>query len=198
MIGTQEIVDSTGAPASRVNQYWPLIVDALVREGIDTPAVERAVIATVGTEVPDFRLIAEYGGPDDFDNREPGTSLGKTLGNTQAGDGYRYRGRGWLQLTGRGNYRAAGAAIGAALENSPDLALQAPYAARILAWYFRVRGVAAAADRGDWRAVRRLVNGGYNGWDRFEAVLGRLGVSGGSVGASVLVLAGVAWLLLRR
>lgn len=203
MITTQQVADSIGASTARVNKYWPLIVDALIRAGIDSPAVEQAVIATVGTEVPNLALVAEYGGPGDFNNREPGTKLGDALGNTAIGDGYRYRGRGWLQLTGRGNYRAAGAAVGQPLENSPEMALDAPVAADVLAWYFRTRGVAAAAERGDWRAVRRLVNGGYNGWDRFTAVLGKLGIdasgtTAGGVGIGLLALGGLAWVAFRR
>lgn len=200
MIAASSVADSTGAPASRVNQYWPLIVNALRKRGIDSTAVEQAVIATVGTEVPGFQLVAEYGGAGDFANREPGTKLGAALGNTEAGDGYRYRGRGWLQLTGRGNYRAAGNAIGSNLENNPDAALTAPVAADVLAWYFDTRGVASAAERGDWRAVRRLVNGGYNGWDRFTDVLGKLGISASGAaagGLGVLLAGGVAWLMLR-
>lgn len=200
MLTAAQVTDSTGAPASRVSQYWPLIVAALQRRGIDTAAVEQAVVATIGTEVPGFQLVAEYGSPDDFQNREPGTRLGATLGNTQVGDGYRYRGRGWLQLTGRGNYRSAGNAIGTLLEQSPDLALTPSVAANVLAWYFDTRGVADAANRGDWRAVRRLVNGGYNGWDRFTAVLGHLGISTtAAVGGVGLLLAGaLAWLILRK
>lgn len=199
MLSNQAVADSTGAPVSRVSAYWPIIVASLRARGIDTPAVEQAVVATIGTEVPDFRLITEYGGPDDFANREPGTSLGKALGNTQVGDGYRYRGRGWLQLTGRGNYRAAGNAVGVDLQEAPDMALTASVAADVLAWYFDTRGVANAAQAGDWRAVRRLVNGGYNGWDRFSAVLANLGTASAAVGGlGILLVGALAWLFLRR
>lgn len=172
--------------AATVSQYWPVIVAALEAEGIDTPAVEQAAAGTIAAETPDFVPVTEMGPVSYFGKYEPGTTLGKRLGNTQPGDGYRYRGRGFIQLTGRANYRAYGQRVGVDLENNPDLALEPSTAARVLAAYFHDRGVADAANAGDWAAVRKLVNGGLNGWDTFIAMVQSLASSAGQAVASAV------------
>jgi putative chitinase len=83
---------------------------------------------TDGTMQP----ITEYGPRSYFNKYEPGTSIGKRLGNTVAGDGYRYRGRGQVMITGRRNYRFAGGKLGIDLEGKPELALDLATSARIL------------------------------------------------------------------
>jgi predicted chitinase len=89
---------------------------------------------------------------------------GGRMGNTEAGDGYRYRGRGFTQLTGRDNYTAASEALGVDLVNNPDLAADPEVAARIATWYWQSRdGLSEAARQGDTREVTRLINGGTNG-----------------------------------
>src|SRR5204862_773156 len=100
-------------------------------------------------------------------NYGPGTTAGQQLGNTQPGDGARYHGRSFLQLTGRANYRRYGQKLGVDLEGNPELALDPDISARILATYFLDRGIPAKAAAGDWQGVRRAVNGGLNGYDRF-------------------------------
>jgi hypothetical protein len=76
--------------------------------------------------------IYERGPRSYFNKYEPGTKLGKALGNTQKGDGYRYRGTGLVQLTGRANFRRAGKIIGIDLENDPELALVPEIAVKLL------------------------------------------------------------------
>lgn len=89
---------------------------------------------------------------------------GGRMGNTEAGDGYRYRGRGYTQLTGRDNYTAASEALGVDLVNNPDLAADPEVASRIATWYWQSRdGLSEAAKQGDTREVTRLINGGANG-----------------------------------
>lgn len=106
--------------------------------------------------------ITEYGGRKYFDKYDTG-SLAKALGNTPAkdGDGYEYRGRGYVQITGRANYEKAGKALGIDLIADPDLALVPEHAAEIL-----VRGCTVGwftgkklADYTDYRDMRRVVNG---------------------------------------
>lgn len=90
------------------------------------------------------------------------------MGNTRPGDGYRYRGRGWLQLTGRANYRRFGTLLGTDLEGAPDRAAEPGTAWRIAAAYLATRrrmGRSALewADADKAEMVTRIVNGGLTG-----------------------------------
>lgn len=87
----------------------------------------------------------------------------RDLGNTEAGDGHKYRGRGFNQLTGRANYRRLGQQLGIDLEGNPDLLLDPEVASRVAIQDWKNRGVGAAARRGDVAAVTQRINGGQNG-----------------------------------
>ena len=130
-----------------------------------------AILATIGTEVGSFNPINEFGGTQYFTRMYEGRT---DLGNTQPGDGARYHGRGFIQITGRANYRDYGKKLGVPLEEQPELALSPDVAARILARYFKDRGLGAAARRGQWKHVRTRVNGGLNGWPRFIELVRKL------------------------
>jgi predicted chitinase len=170
-LNAAKIAQATGCPLANVRRYWPAIRAACVESGLADRATLIAVVATVATEVAQFKPIDEYGSDSYFTQHYEGRA---DLGNTHPGDGVRYHGRGFIQITGRANYRRYGARLGVPLEAEPELALDPHVAARILARYFVDHGIAASARRGDWRDVRRKVNGGLNGWDRFSALVGRL------------------------
>lgn len=87
----------------------------------------------------------------------------KNLGNFVHGDGWRYRGRGLKQLTGRTNYDKCGAAIGEDLLQYPDRLLMPVNAALSAGWFWASHGLNAIADRGDVPAMTRVINGGDNG-----------------------------------
>lgn len=87
----------------------------------------------------------------------------RDLGNLQPGDGARYIGRGYMQLTGRANYAAAGAALGMDLEGHPELAEEPGNATRIAIWYWTTRVPRASAQLGAVEPVTRAVNGGTHG-----------------------------------
>ncbi len=116
-------------------------------------------LAQAAHESDRFRTLEEYGGPAYF-ARYDGR---RDLGNTQAGDGARYHGRGLFQLTGRANYRRYGALIGLDLEGSPERAKEPAVSLAIAFAYWRDRGCNAAADADDLVAVTKLINGGRNG-----------------------------------
>lgn len=168
-----DVVTATGAPRANVTASWPALLAALNRVGINSRLVQVGTIATVATEVPRFLPIAEYASGAAYDTGR----LAERLGNTPEadGDGQRYKGRGFVQLTGRANYFSYGQALGLDLIGNPDLALEPSTAALILALYFKRRGVAEACNAHAWRLVRRKVNGGYNGWARFSEVVRHLG-----------------------
>jgi predicted chitinase len=166
-----QIAAILGCHPADVEENWPPIQRALREEGLSDRASMIAAVATIGTEVPSFRPINEEGGPAYFTRLYEGR---RDLGNTQRGDGARYHGRGFIQLTGRANYRAYGGKLGVPLEAKPDLALRPDVAARVLACYFKDRHLDALAREGDWQGVRRGVNGGLNGWDRFSRYVQKL------------------------
>ena len=84
------------------------------------------------------------------------------------GEGYKYRGRGYIQLTGRDNYRTIGKAIGVDLESNPDLLLDHDVALKASFEYMRSRVSKSALKNGDIRAVTLAINGGYNGLQQRE------------------------------
>jgi predicted chitinase len=170
-LGADPIAAILGCHADDVRASWPLIEQALRKEGLSDRASMIAAIATIGTEVPAFRPINEYGDTARFTRMYEGR---RDLGNTQRGDGARYHGRGFIQLTGRANYHAYGEKLGVPLEANPDLALRADVAARVLARYMKDRHLDALARQGDWHGVRRGVNGGLIGWDRFSSLVQKL------------------------
>ena len=97
------------------------------------------------------------------------------LGNYTAGDGWRYRGRGIIQLTGRNNYKFYGEKLGFNLINNPDKAKEPYIACQVACAYWKMKGITAFAREGNVIAVKRKINGGLNGLDdrrrRFERVL---------------------------
>ena len=86
------------------------------------------------------------------------TIYGNRMGNDDPGDGYKYRGRGYIQLTGKGNYEAMSKLIGVDLVNNPDLAAQPDYAAQIAVMYWRTR-VAKGGKMGDIAQVTKRISG---------------------------------------
>ena len=88
---------------------------------------------------------------------------GSRMGNTDAGDGYRYRGRGYIQLTGRETYREVGEIAGLDLEGKPELAAKPENAVRIACAFWTWKGVNKQCDAGDFTGVTRRINGGTNG-----------------------------------
>jgi predicted chitinase len=189
-----DIAKATGCPAANVSRFWPGIQAACVENGLTDRASIIAVLATIATEVASFEPINEFGDDAYFTKHYEGK---KELGNLQPGDGVRFHGRGFIQVTGRANYRGYGQKLGVALEDQPELALDPNVATRILGCYFKDHGIGDSARRGDWKEVRKKVNGGLNGWDRFNALVDRLeqatqakgeALAEGSIGPGVLAL----------
>ena len=88
---------------------------------------------------------------------------GGRMGNVDDGDGYKYRGRGYIQLTGRDTYRAIGKICGLDLEGNPDLASQVSNAPKIACAFWTWKNINPACDNADFTAVTQKINGGTNG-----------------------------------
>jgi putative chitinase len=145
-----------GMSAAKAGEVAPHLNRAMAEAGIDSPARKAAFIAQVAHESGGFKYNEEIASGRDYEGR-------RDLGNTQPGDGERFKGRGYIQLTGRANYAAAGKALGLDLVNNPELAARPENAARVAAWYWNSRGLNGLADRGDFDGITKRINGGYNG-----------------------------------
>lgn len=156
-------------PIDNVRANWPHVERSLDKYGIDSHPTRIAAAATIAVETGRFSPIRERGGPAYFLKMyEANPHEAKNLGNCEAGDGAKFCGRGYIQITGRMNYRNYGHAMGVDLCSNPDLALDPENAAHVLAIYFRDHKIPELAAAGKWETVRRRVNGGLNGWDRFS------------------------------
>ena len=146
------------ASAANIAEYTPLLIKALHEAGIDDAPMVAYTFGTINAETSAFAPIPEYGSGSEYEGRAD-------LGNTQPGDGPRFKGRGFIQLTGRHNYRHMGEKLGVDLENNPDLALQPDIAVRVFAAYLqpRAHAIRTALANGDLAQARRYVNGGTNG-----------------------------------
>ena len=113
---------------------------------------------------PQPHLAEQYARkPELIANRVYGGRMGNGPENT--GDGWKYRGRGIFQLTGKDNYRRYGEQIGVDLENDPELAHDACISLQIACQYWQDRNINLAADNNDIVAVTKKINGGTIGLD---------------------------------
>lgn len=146
-----------GAQARRIAQFVTPLNDAMFEYHIDTPTRQAAFLAQLAHESGEFRYIREIADGSAYEGR-------RDLGNTQPGDGTRFRGRGLIQLTGRANYAKLSKAWGIDLIAKPELLETPAYAARSAAWFWSVNGLNAIADSGNFTLLTRRINGGLNGY----------------------------------
>ncbi|MGF1594382.1 MAG: peptidoglycan-binding protein [Kiloniellaceae bacterium] len=166
-------------PRRNIERHLPVVLQALAAAGLDDRVMVLMALATIRAESEGFEPIDEGrsrfntdAGAMPFNRYEPGTGVGRQLGNREPGDGARYKGRGFIQLTGRANYRTYGEAIGLGnrLEAEPELANDPAVAAGTLAAFLKAKAsrVKYAVLGRDLRTARRLVNGGSHGLGQFE------------------------------
>ena len=163
------------APRANVESNLPIVLNALVGPQLaDRPMVLMA-LATIRAETGSFLPISE--GQSHYNTSPGGQPFDlydsrSDLGNIGPPDGERFKGRGFIQLTGRSNYALHGTAIGLGpqLISEPDLANDPGIAAELLASFLKHREVMirAALAVHDLREARRLINGGSNGLQAFE------------------------------
>lgn len=133
---------------------------------IDTPVRSAAFLAQIAHESGRLAHVRELWGPTPTQLRYEGRA---DLGNTQPGDGFRYRGRGLIQVTGRANYASARDGLAQFVTGVPDFeaqpeALEIPrWAALSSAHFWHRIGGNAIAESGDFTRLTRRINGGTNG-----------------------------------
>lgn len=109
-----------------------------------------------------FRYMEEIASGQAYEGRSD-------LGNTQPGDGKRYKGRGPIQITGRANYRRYGRRIGIDIERHPEIAAIPSIGLHLALEYWKATGLNTHADADDVRAITKLINGGLNGFEDRKA-----------------------------
>lgn len=155
--------------------YLPALNAAMDEAKIDTPIRQAAFLAQLAHESGQLRYWAELWGPSEAQKRYEGRA---DLGNVQTGDGFRFRGRGPIQLTGRRNYRVAGVALGLDLESEPERVSEPETGFRVAGWFWKRNGLNVLADQcGDdpsaFDRVTRRINGGLNGKADRDALFAR-------------------------
>jgi peptidoglycan L-alanyl-D-glutamate endopeptidase CwlK len=163
-----------GTNVSNIKANLPIVLQALADVGLADKNMLLMALGTIRAETASFSPISE--GISRF-NTTPGShpfnlyDNRSDLGNTGAPDGERFKGRGFIQLTGRANYQQHGLDIGLGTEliENPELANQPDIAAKLLASFIKnkERAIRNALSVGDLKKARRLVNGGSHGLPQF-------------------------------
>jgi len=162
-------------PLSAIQANLPHVLAGLAAEGLTDKPMALMALSTIRAETAGFVPIDEGKSRFNtkntpFDLYEPGTGPGGRIGNTKAGDGAKFKGRGYVQLTGRDNYTSIGTQLGVDLVTNSAMANDPTIAGRILARFIKNKeaAVRAALAKGDLAAARKLVNGGSHGLDEFK------------------------------
>lgn len=161
-------------PLATLAKFIDPLNQAMDEFEINNPARECAFLAQVAHESGGFRYVRELASGEAYEGRAD-------LGNTETGDGRRFRGRGLIQITGRANYfECSRALLGSdtALLDQPER-LEEPFlAARSACWFWATHGLNELSDTGQFKLITKRINGGYNGlkdrlalWDRAQAAL---------------------------
>jgi peptidoglycan hydrolase-like protein with peptidoglycan-binding domain len=162
------------APIGNIKKYLPYILKALTDVGLNDKRFILMALATIRAETEGFAPISEFvsrfntspnGKPFDLYDYK------SDLGNQGPPDGANFKGRGFIQLTGRSNYENYSKSIGMQdkLVDNPELANEPDIAAELLARFLKDKEnpIKAALLENDLRTARKLVNGGSHGFDRF-------------------------------
>ncbi|MCO7516407.1 glycoside hydrolase family 19 protein [Pseudomonas guariconensis] len=169
----QQILPNAGHQAG---VFVPGLNAAMGKYGIVTRLRMAAFIAQVGHESGQLRYVRELGNDKYLSKYDTGR-LAQRLGNTLEadGDGQKYRGRGLIQVTGRANYEACSEALfgDSRLLNTPELLEHPVYAAMSAGWYWHQNGLNSLADKADFLAITKRINGGTNGLEDREALYKR-------------------------
>lgn len=168
----QELKQIMPSAGHRAGVFFESLSAAMEEFEINTPARQAAFLAQIAHESGSLRYVRELASGGAYEGRAD-------LGNTHAGDGPFFKGRGLIQITGRNNYTKCGEALDLPLLQQPELLEQPDSACRSAAWFWQTHGLNELADAGDFIRITKRINGGTNGlaerqafWARAKQVLG--------------------------
>ncbi|CAN5121779.1 hypothetical protein BH11PSE9_BH11PSE9_17620 [soil metagenome] len=151
-------------PQAKLALYLPPLNKAMQDRSVNTMLRTAAFIAQLAHESGEFRFMEELWGPTPAQVRyEPPSDLATRLGNTQPGDGKRFKGRGPIQITGRFNYQKYGSLLGIDLCANPPLAATPEVAFATAGLFWEKNGLNELADAEDFVAITKRINCGTNG-----------------------------------
>lgn len=159
------------ATDENIKKFVEPLTKAMEMYEINTPRRQAAFLAQIAHESGSLRYVEEIASGEDYEGR-------LDLGNTETGDGVRYKGRGLIQITGRANYKELSAELNYDFIKHPE-DLEKPGAASFsAAWFWWARHLNAYADIDSFERITRKINGGLNGfedrkkhWERTKAAL---------------------------
>ncbi len=157
------------ADDSLISRYCDALSGKMAGNGIDTPLRMAHFLAQIGHESGELRFCEEIASGTAYEGR-------KDLGNTQPGDGRRFKGRGLIQLTGRANYTLYSKARGVDYttdEGAKLVASDPETAVDVACWFWTTHNLNALADKDDVTTITRRINGGLNGLEDRKAKLAR-------------------------
>lgn len=145
---------------AKAEEFLPALNDAMQRYEINNELRAAAFVAQLAHESGEFKWMEEIWGPTAAQRGYEGR---RDLGNTQPGDGQRFKGRGPIQITGRANYRKYGSLLGIDLESDPDQAATPDVGFLIAGLYWASNHLNELADAEQFVAITKRINGGTNG-----------------------------------
>jgi putative chitinase len=199
------VLRALGVSPENIDKYLPWLNMTMIRNKIDTPVRQAMFLSQLAHESGNFRFVeenlnysvqglrsvfrkyfpndeiaAQYARqPEKIANRVYANRMGN--GDEASGDGWKYRGRGLVQLTGKNNYADFSLQANNNALHEPELVAQPELAAESAGWFWVKNGLNQLSDTRDVRAVRRRVNGGFNGledcqnkYDKLIVMLGGL------------------------
>jgi putative chitinase len=148
-------------------QCLPHLQQAMEEFKINSPLREAAFLAQLAHESGELKFMEEIWGPTEAQRRyEPQSDLAQRLGNTESGDGKRFKGRGPIQLTGRANYQTYGQLLHIDFVDNPPLAASPTVGFRIAGLYWQKNGLNELADEQQFKTITKRINGGFNGLEQ--------------------------------
>lgn len=183
MLTVDKLKDIYQIKRSVAERWFPYLQECLVLADLTTLQRLACFLAQIGHESGRLRYTREIWGPTAQQLRYEGTDLAKRLGNTQEGDGFRFRGRGFIQITGRYNYRKTYENLSKYFPEVPNFELEPDkledplWVGRSAAMYWIDNNLNRFADSGDFEGLTKVINGGYNGLeDRQELFIRALSI----------------------
>ncbi len=169
--------------ADHMAEWLPQLNASMWEAGCNSDARKAAYVAQLAHETDHFRTLEEYASGKAYEGR-------KDLGNTERGDGTRFKGRGAIQTTGRANYTSASEALGPDFVENPELLQDPRWAFAAAAHFWNTHDLNRYSDRGDIRGQTRVINGGTNGLrdreDKYSRATSVLAKRGRDAGLEVL------------